>query len=287
MPAAIGQVRGRRSWMAAFAAFTLHPAAFAGAPHGSVTVPLQIRDHFPVITVRIDGRDLPLMYDLGGDFSLALTDKALALVETSPVEGTYTFSDVKGNIIEAPMFEVREIDVGGVLFHGVRGHADRSDPSYPRTDIGDMGILGQPFFESKRIVLDYARGRMTIIPGDSEAPESAGCRGTAVSFLPEWEGAPVTKAITDIGELTLIWDTGAPVSIIRGARAPRFGAKGASDVVTSERLILGGTDFGPLEWRLLDYQEPQGSDGFIGHSFFASHIVCIDFPAKRLLVRAP
>ncbi len=262
-------------------------AGFGGDATRPVTIPMQILGNFPVITVRIDGQDLPLMYDLGGDYSLVLSEPALSLVKTVPVEGTYRFSDAKGNIIEAPLFKVPRVEVGGVVFSDVAGRGDRSDPSYRPTDVGHKGLLGQPFFGSKKIVLDYPNARMTIIPGDSADAESAGCRGTPVPFLPEWDGAPVTKATTDIGELTVVWDTGAPVSAIRRAHALSSGAKVLSEVFRSERFVLGGIDFGPLELRLFDYQEPQGTDGFVGYSFFATHIVCIDFQSHRLLVRAP
>jgi hypothetical protein len=270
---------------AALAGTLLAPLALAAA-EGTITVPLEIRGNFPVVTARIDGRELPLMFDLGGDFDLVLTEPALAMVRTTPLEGSYQFSDVKGNIIEAPLFRVAQVDVGGVVFADVTGHADRSDPSYRRTDIGDMGILGQPFFRSKKIVLDYAQRRLTIIPGDSPDAEAGGCRGTPVQFLPEWRGAPVTKVVTDAGELTMVWDTGAPISIIRRQRVLDAHVKIVDDRFASERFMLSGTDFGPLELRAFEYQEPQGTDGFVGHNFFATHIVCIDFQSNRVLVRA-
>lgn len=53
----------------------------------------------------------------------------------------------------------------------------------------------------------------------------------------------------------------------------------------TKQFSLGGADFGPLELRAFDYAEPAGTDGFIGYNFFARHIVCIDFPGKRFLIR--
>jgi hypothetical protein len=52
--------------------------------------------------------------------------------------------------------------------------------------------------------------------------------------------------------------------------------------------VLGGEDFedfGPLELRLFDYAEPQGTDGFVGYSFFANHVVCIDMNRNAMRVR--
>jgi hypothetical protein len=56
-------------------------------------------------------------------------------------------------------------------------------------------------------------------------------------------------------------------------------------VYSSRRFELGGTDFGPLELRLFDFGEPAEADGFVGANFFATHVVCVDFPNSRFLVR--
>jgi hypothetical protein len=155
--------------------------------------------------------------------------------------------------------------------------------------------LGAPrsFKRAAKIAERRARGKFAVVIALAGvlvdpltlAGEGAGCRDTQVQFLPEWEGAPVTKAVTDVGELVMVWDTGAPVSIIRKQLAIDSHAKSADDFLESKRFMLGGTEFGPLALRAFDYQEPQGTDGFIGHSFFATHVVCADFQSRRLLVR--
>jgi hypothetical protein len=107
----------------------------------------------------------------------------------------------------------------------------------------------------------------------------------AVPFLPEWDGAPVTKAQTDLGDLTFVWDTGAPISIIRKARIEETHTQAVNQVIRTERFFLNGTDFGPLELRPLEFSQPAGTDGFVGTNFFAQHVVCVDFPGKRFLIR--
>jgi hypothetical protein len=47
----------------------------------------------------------------------------------------------------------------------------------------------------------------------------------------------------------------------------------------------GGIDFGPLQFAVEDLSLPPGFDGFIGYNFFAHHVVCMDFPGNRLLIR--
>jgi hypothetical protein len=85
--------------------------------------------------------------------------------------------------------------------------------------------------------------------------------------MPEWHGAPVTKAHTDLGDLILVWDTGAARGVIRKKSADDLHATVSNQIVSLPHLNFGGTD------------------GFVGGDFFASHVVCIDFPGSRLLVR--
>jgi hypothetical protein len=52
----------------------------------------------------------------------------------------------------------------------------------------------------------------------------------------------------------------------------------------TKRLVLGGTDFGPWQFKWMDMSLPPFFDGSIGHDFFATHVVCIDFPEKRIVI---
>lgn len=56
---------------------------------------------------------------------------------------------------------------------------------------------------------------------------------------------------------------------------------------TTKRLVLGGTDFGPWQFKWMEMSLPPFFDGSIGfgYDFFLRHVVCIDFPGKRVLVR--
>jgi hypothetical protein len=101
----------------------------------------------------------------------------------------------------------------------------------------------------------------------------------------EWDGAPVTKVKTDSGELTLLWDTGAPSSFIKKSLAEQAAPQSSSQMLVSKHFILNGSDFGPLELRAFEFSEPPGIDGFIGGNFFANHVVCIDLPMNRFLIR--
>jgi len=255
------------------------------AAAGTTTVPLQVLGNFPVISVRIEALDVPLIFDLGDDSALVLAQSVIQRVKTLPVSDNHRARDVAGNVVQSTMFTVPRLQIGKLEFSNVTGRPDVHDPSYQATEVGQQGYLGTALLKTYKVVLDYPHRQMTLISPDSTAAESAKCQGTTVPFLPEWNGEAVTKVTTDFGELTAVWDTGSPASILRTARAPKVSDSAMGDSMTTKSFVLGGADFGPLKLDLSDYAEPAGTDMFIGYNFFASHIVCIDFPGKRLLIQ--
>jgi len=54
--------------------------------------------------------------------------------------------------------------------------------------------------------------------------------------------------------------------------------------LTTKQLLLGGTNFGPVQFQIWDLSLPPGFDGFVGYDFFAQHVVCLDFPRSRVVL---
>jgi hypothetical protein len=257
---------------------------------GPMTIPIQVVKGFPMLVARIGERDMPLMFDLGGYADITLTSEAMRIggVVRHPDE-RHSWKDAKGNLIEAARFTVKELRLGEIAFHDVDGHVEAFDESFkPSSPLGNVGHIGASLVRSYKVLLDYRSNAMTLIPGnaDDASAGQAGCRGTAVPFLPELDGEPISKATTDVGTLSFVWDTGASTSIIRRGIVELPAAEGpAQDPFSSKRFELNGTDLGPLDLRPFDFSEPAEADGFIGGNFFATHVVCVDFPGKRFLVR--
>ena len=104
-------------------------------------------------------------------------------------------------------------------------------------------------------------------------------------FSPAWNGEPAAEADIDLGRLTMWWDTGTPTSILSKRFTQAAPSHPTGDTVTSKRFILTGADFGPFPFEVDDLSLPPGFDGLIGYNFFARHVVCMDFPGKRLLIQ--
>ena len=262
---------------------TLGFSGTAIASNSAITLPIRFLGTFPIVMAEIEGEDVPLTFDLGDSSALVLQQQVIDRVKTIPSDKAHRGTDVKGNVIESESFILPRLNLGGAVFNDVLGRPDKHDPTYRADDLGQQGYLGTSLLKSYLVILDYPHRKMTLIPaGDDQA---AKCTGTVVPFLPEWNGEAVTKARTDYGERTAVWDTGAPISLLRQPQAQDIGASELTQHSTTKHLVLGGTDFGHLKLYLANYAEPAGTDMFIGYNFFATHIVCVDFPGGRLLIQ--
>lgn len=245
--------------------------AIAGQP---ATVPLAIVHNSPNFSAEIDGHKVRLWFYLGADASLTLSGATLDELGIKPTGPGRRFMDVKGNKLEARTFNVARLRIGTAVFTAISGVVDVHAPPL------GQGYIGPSLFAAYQIILDYRGGKITLIPPGTQLTESDSCRGAPVPFP---EG--VSKAQTDFGDLTLVWDTGAGVSFIRKSRIDQGQTKVVNQTVLTEHFRLSGVDFGPLAFRLIDFSEPPSVDGFIGANFFAKHVVCLDFPRKRLRIQ--
>jgi hypothetical protein len=239
-----------------------------------VVVPFEFVGNTPVIQVEIGNQRMPLLFDLGAD-DIALSSDAMRSVQVQILAETYSLLDVYGSKIEGHKFLLPRMSIGSLEFRDVKG------TEYVKAPIGS-GHFGLELVKTFRLVLDYKAQQMTFIPLDEPNPAQHGCSGTEVPFERGW---PATKTATDWGELLLVWDTGASTNVIRESVVKERGIPTEDFAVRSDRFVLGATEFGPVQFRSINFEQPPGVDGFVGYDFFAKHVVCIDFSGKRFLIR--
>jgi hypothetical protein len=269
-----------------FAVVLLSNALGAVAGTAGVTsVPLEIVNNFPVLMVSVGDQKIPVAFDLGGDEPIELTTQALEKIKVEILPDAFTWLDAKGNKLQARQFRIAELRIGGLVFHDVAGHEDAEAANYPRVRAG-LGRVGISLIQSYSMVFDYSGKTLTLFSDHVGNPQRAGCFGVRVPFDLKWEGAPVSTVQTDLGNLTFVWDTGAPGNFI----AERLLARRADDRAVvpfvSQRFVMGGRNFGPQELRPSKFVQPEGADGFLGYSFFAHHFVCVDLTRKAFWIRS-
>jgi hypothetical protein len=276
--------RHTHRWASALLATSFVAVACAAADR-PVVVPITLLGHFAVVNANIDGIDVPLVFDSGSSASVALTQAVLDRVKASPTGESSRGVDAQGNVLVYPKYSISRVQIGAAIFTDVVAQLDVHDPSYQATQVGQQGFLGTFLLKGYQVVLDYPHRTMTLVPPGGSPDETSRCAGTVVMFAPQWHGEPVAEVGTDLGRVVVWWDTGTPTSVLSKRFVQATGSPQSVATWTSRHLSLGDVDFGPWQFEIWDVSLPPGFDGFIGYNFFAKHVVCMDFPAKRLLVQ--
>jgi hypothetical protein len=250
----------------------------------AIRIPIEMHENLaPVLIANVDGVEVRLQLDTGDRTPLVLPQSVLDLIKAVPTGDSSKFQGVDG-VFEVPEFKVARVQIGTAVFTDVLARLDAPRAGYEPGQIA-QGYLGTGLLKSYEVMVDYPHRALTFVARPSENSSGA-CKGTVVPFSvssPKWRGEPVAEAETDVGRVTLWWDTGAPVSVLRRTLTQEASSKSSGDSVTTKRFTLGGTDFGPWQFDIWDVSLP-GFDGFIGHDFFARHVVCMDFPGNRVVI---
>jgi hypothetical protein len=231
----------------------------------------------PVLVATIGNAQVPLWLDLGDSTPLTLQRSVLDAAKAIPTGESIKLQGIDGPF-EAPLFKVPRIQIGSAVFTNVTAKLDAPRAGYAPSST-ERGVLGSALLKGGAVVFDYKHRRLVLLAGESPQ-KRAMCQGTVVPFSnasPAWQGEAVTEAETDFGHVTLWWDTGAQASMLSRS------VSHATDRVVSKRFVLGGRNFGPYSFGLIDASLP-GFDGMVGDDFFMRYQVCIDYAGNRLVV---
>lgn len=259
-------------------------AARASAP---IVIPLRLDSRFPIVMANVDGLDVPLILDTGDSTSLILQQPVLDRIKAAPIVGeSFKGVDAKGSVVQAPKFRISRLELGDGVFTDVVARAEVHAPTMPQPDVHHKGLLGTGLLKAYEVILDYAHLTMTLVPHTVNDTPSELCRGVSLPFAATPAATePFTKADTDMGQLTLVWDTASQFSFVSQKVVERGHVHASKEDVRTQRLAFGGFEFGPWRFKWMDMSLPPFFDGSIGHDFFATHVVCIDFPDKRVVIR--
>ncbi|MGH9643014.1 MAG: hypothetical protein ACRD3Q_11375 [Terriglobales bacterium] len=256
---------------------------------GPVRVPFRlVGPSSPLVTIRIQKRDIPLELDIGDASSLVLHPAVLSELNTTPTGELYKGYGIEGRVIEEPVVKVDRVEIGGIVFSDVSIHKDDHDDAFRAKQLaerGTQGYIGAGFFKGYEIVLDYPRRRITLIPHGAQPTSQNSCRGRVIPLERSVDWGLVSRVNTELGDMLFVWDTGSPGLVMVKAHAQAAHLDITHGAVTFKHFRMNGREFGPLQFDLWDVAAPPRMAGFIGYDFFRDHVVCIDFPRNRILVR--
>lgn len=263
-----------------FALVPILSSARAGSE--PIALPLELRDKFPFVTVTVDGVEVKLKFDLGSGSPLDLQESTLERIKAIPTGESESFQGLDG-VFAAQKYKVARVSIGSATFTDVETNMDAARKGYDPDPLS-QGLMGTGLLKAYEVVIDYPQRTMKLIPR-AKPGDPGSCKGTVVPFdqsSKKWRDEPVIKVGTEAVPLLLWLDTGSQLSAIRRSLTLEL-LQSTVDHVTLKQLRLGKADFGPWEFQVWDMNLP-GFDGFLGYDFFAKHVVCVDFPGKRIVI---
>ncbi len=108
-----------------------------GVASDSTVIPIRLSGNFALVEVRIGGRDIPLLFDTGDARGILLAQPVIDRIKAKPVGQSSKVIDLKGNIVEAPRFEIPRLQIGSIEFENVIADLDVHDPSYQPDNTGN------------------------------------------------------------------------------------------------------------------------------------------------------
>ena len=242
----------------------------------------------PLVTVRIQNRDILLELDIGDSSALVLHPSVLSSLNTVSTGESSKGYGMEGKVFDLPIVRVKRVEMGRAEFDEVSIHPDSHDDAYRKQQLaehGTQGSIGAGLFKGYKVVLDYRRHLLTLISKDSASKSQHSCRGQMIPLVRSVNWGLVSSAHTDEGDALFVWDTGTPGLVMIKANAPAIHVNVSQDAVSLKHFEMSSHEFGPLKFQVWDFPAPPGMVGMLGSDFFRDHIVCIDFVGDQVFVR--
>ena len=247
-----------------------------------VELPLTVRDADAIVTVTLNGREVPLQLDLGGFSTVSLSSAVLETIAPRFTGGSERFNDALGNTMTAREYLVDAVTIGAQRLDSVYGSEfltmQRTTPPC------DNGYLGHGILKRFNLLFDYPAGKLYLLKG-AALPPGYDLKGWTVDTF-EGESV-VTRHMVGGKRRTFLWDTGAGYSIVKPGEGidvrPGVMRRG-HDAIVAQPFPFGAGAVDSLAFVVLGLTYPE-QDGLIGHNYFAEHPVYINWDTHTIATR--
>lgn len=262
--------------------------SLTASSHGKepIRLPIQLIQSNAVTEITVGSRRIQAGIDTGGG-GIDLPADVIREAGGIPLEKVQQGRDAYGRDVPAPLFKVPAINIGGRTFRNVVvAQVEHQEGDGPPV----AASIGRHFLHDFFIVIDYPHAAINLWPRNAKAAD-AGCGDTHIR-MEKTKGEShlvVSTFATPAGPLKLLWDTGATYSVLKDAVAQELHldlvTQGDTPFFRPGMISAAGQDFAPLEFVVLPVQPPADVQGFLGANFFSTHVVCMDYRRREILVR--
>lgn len=249
----------------------------------AIVLPLTFDDGNVYVAARIDDVPLRLIVDTGGKGSLQLTAAAISKVRLEMKPAVVTRIDAVGNEYRGRAFEVAELRIDDTAFHEVLGFVRGEAAGGLTGALPADGLIGMEFLRPYVARFDYRSNSLTLYREHQRGEAAGACEGRQVPVKNHPLRFWYSDATTDHGRFRMVWDSGATYSFVSTDVVASMKLPVADGLYETGKLILGATDYGPVDFVTVDLHVPE-VDMLLGYNFFERHAICFDGPRSTVTV---
>lgn len=252
-------------------------------------------DGCPAVVVHIENKPYLLKIDLGSKFALSLQDSVFEAITNKKLDEIAKWRDAKGNFYEAPSYRLPIVKMGNLVLKNILAKKESEEYRANTTLWSDkdpskvygnepIGSLGRPLLEKTNLLFDFQNLQLTACKNLRGLKDVCIDQMTSIPFELDAKGI-FLMAKTDVGELRMLLDTGATISLAAAARLQdqecATGSRGFK-AYTTQQFQIGGHDFGAKNLLLYDFSPELQADGAIGMDFLDHRIMYVDYQSKMI-----
>jgi hypothetical protein len=275
--------------------------SFHLTPKTSLKLPIVFTAHpyHPFLDCVIEGKVYSFFIDSGASCSLYLSKNLLDQITNTPLKEQYESCDLRGNLYSSSVHSVPEINFGAFSLYSAE--VIEESPAFQRNTTlqpsnttptwPSQGSVGWTFFKDYCTLFDFPN--CAIFLGKSkEALIQDGVfkmkNFISIPFTIQ-QGIIVLPIETTLGTQRVALDTGSTYCIMHTQNIANQLKHLPSGVgyFQSEKLLIGGYDFGTQNFAALDISDRVEVDGVLGTDFFLEHAICFDFANNTVYIQKP
>ena len=255
----------------------------------------------PLLKAQIENRPYFLGMDLGLFCQLSLKPGVLESLSKEPF-GIQNWCNFKGDGFQSQRYIIPHVEIGSLRFEhviamekplnfgAVEGYFMKEKPKNAKSEAEIAGDFGIAFIYQKNLLLDLKKAYL-IVSNDFKKLKKEGYDLDAFIKIPI-KGGPEKICFdveTDVGIFHCFLDTGATCTCLKIQRLKAKGRFDPSDpfpIVTSEKFVIEGSDFGPHDLRFINITSKwKPMEGVIGVDFLRKHAIYLDFKHQVAYIR--
>jgi tetratricopeptide (TPR) repeat protein len=298
------QVRSCIAVLLAVLCWSAPTAIFAACKLGQmVEFPVSMAGSRPLITAKINDQDVQFVFDSGAFYSMISAASAAQLnLKLTPAPLGLRVTGLNGSV-NTSVANVKVLTLGGLPIKNVEFLVGGSD-----VQGGSVGLLGQNIFRIGDVEYDLAKGVIRLMRADgcSNALLAYWVKATEpysvikIDSVTPLEPHTISTAYINGAEVRVLFDTGAPTSMLSLKAAARAGVKPDSPGVVAAGRSGGigrstyQTYIGPFASFKIGEEEVRNTrlrfgdmtledaDMLLGADFFLSHRIYVASSQRKL-----